>query len=74
MSSRAAVWSIGDAVMGIVGGGAYAERIAVHERQLLPVPPSIPIEDAGAVPEVFITAWDAFVQGGLTAGRVGPCC
>jgi len=67
---RAAVWSIGDAVMGIVGGGAYAERIAVHERQLVPVPPSIPIEDAGAVPEVYITAWDAFVQGGLTAGRV----
>ena len=68
---RAGRWSIGDAVMGIVGGGAYAERIAVHERQLLPVPPSIALEDAGAVPEVFVTAWDALVlQGGLTAGRV----
>ena len=68
---RTGRWSIGDAVMGIVGGGAYAERIAVHERQLLPVPPSIELEDAGAVPEVFLTAWDALVlQGGLTAGRV----
>lgn len=68
---RARRWSVGDAVMGIVGGGAYAERIAVHERQLLPVPPSIEVEDAGAVPEVFLTAWDALVlQGGLTAGRV----
>jgi NADPH:quinone reductase len=68
---RAARWSIGDAVMGIVGGGAYAERVAVHERQLMPAPPSIELHEAGAVPEVFITAWDALVlQGGLTAGRV----
>ena len=68
---RATRWSVGDPVMGIVGGGAYAERIAVHERQLLPVPASIPLADAGAVPEVFLTAWDALVlQGGLTSGRV----
>ena len=33
-------WAVGDEVMGIVGGGAYAERIAVHERQLMPVPPT----------------------------------
>lgn len=68
---RAARWSLGDAVMGIVGGGGYAERIAVHERQLLPVPASLPLADAGAVPEVFLTAWDALVvQGGLTPGRL----
>lgn len=67
---RAARWSLGDAVMGVVGGGAYAERIAVHERQLVPVPAAVPLADAGAIPEVFITAWDAMVvQGGLTAGR-----
>jgi putative PIG3 family NAD(P)H quinone oxidoreductase len=69
--ARASRWSIGDAVMGVGGGGADAERIAVHERQLLPVPDSLPLADAGAVPEVFFTAWDALVvQGGLTAGRV----
>lgn len=61
--------SVGDAVMGIVGGGAYAERLAVHERQLLRVPSTVGLPDAGAVPEVFITAYDALVlQGGLTAG------
>jgi NADPH:quinone reductase-like Zn-dependent oxidoreductase len=43
----------------------------VHERQLVPVPAALPLADAGAVPEVFITAWDALVlQGGLTAGDV----
>jgi NADPH2:quinone reductase len=66
---RATRWSEGDAVMGIVGGGAHAELVAVHERQLVPVPPALPLADAGAVPEVFMTAWDAMAQGGLTAGR-----
>lgn len=61
---------VGDEVMGIVGGGAYAERLVVHERQVMPVPSSVPVADAGAIPEVFITAWDALVvQGGLTSGR-----
>ena len=67
---RATRWAIGDAVMGIVGGGTYAESIAVHERQLMPVPPSVPVADAGAIPEVFLTAWDALLQGGITSGRV----
>jgi NADPH2:quinone reductase len=70
VGERVTRWSVGDPVMGIVGGGAYAERIAVHERQLVAVPPTIPLADAGAIPEVFFTAWDALVlQGGLTAGR-----
>jgi NADPH:quinone reductase-like Zn-dependent oxidoreductase len=45
---RATAWQLGDPVMGIVGGGAYAERISVHERQLLAVPGSIDLADAGA--------------------------
>lgn len=68
--SRVTEWDIDEAVMAIVSGGAYAERCAVHERQLLSVPFSVPTLDAAAIPEVFITAWDALVvQGGLTSGR-----
>jgi NADPH2:quinone reductase len=60
----------GDAVMGISNGGCYAERIAVHERQTMAVPSELGLADAGAFPEVYITAWDALVrQGGLTSGR-----
>jgi NADPH:quinone reductase len=71
LGERATAWQLGDDVMGIVSGGAYAERIAVHERQLMPVPPALGLADAAAVPEVAITAWDALVlQGGLTSGRV----
>lgn len=70
LGERVAGWSEGDLVMGIVGGGAYAERLVIHERQALPVPASIPVADAAAVPEVFLTAYDALVvQGGLTSGR-----
>ncbi|MDH3754292.1 MAG: NAD(P)H-quinone oxidoreductase [Acidimicrobiia bacterium] len=62
--------AVGDEVMGIVSGGAYAEQLAVHERQTLRIPASVDLADAAAIPEVFITAWDALVlQGGLTSGR-----
>ena len=70
VGERVRLWSVGDNVMGIVSGGAYAENVVLHERQALRVPSHISVEDAAAIPEVFITAWDALVvQGGLTSGR-----
>ena len=67
---RVTAWKPGDTVMGIVSGGAYAEKLAVHERQAMATPPGMSLTDAAAIPEVFITAWDALVvQGGLTSGR-----
>lgn len=70
VGSRVTLWKRGDQVMAIDAGGAYAERVAVHERQLMPVPARVGIADAAAIPEVFLTAWDALVvQGGLTSGR-----
>lgn len=69
VGSRVTAWSPGDEVMAIVSGGAYAERVAVHERQLLAVPRGVPVADAAALPEVGITAHDALVsQGGLRSG------
>ena len=70
IGQRVTMWKPGDRVMGIEAGGAYAERIATHERQLLAVPENMELFDAAAIPEVFLTAWDALVvQGGLTSGR-----
>jgi putative PIG3 family NAD(P)H quinone oxidoreductase len=61
--------AVGDAVMGVVGGGAYAEQLVVHERQTMRVPGAVGLPEAGALPEVAITAYDALVlQGGLGAG------
>ncbi len=62
-------WSEGDTIMGITGGAAHAERLVVHADQAVRVPDGTPLDVAGALPEVFITAWDALVlQGGLCEG------
>jgi putative PIG3 family NAD(P)H quinone oxidoreductase len=70
LGDRVTGWSVGDRVMGIESGGCYAEQVATYARQALPVPDDVDLVDAAAIPEVFITAWDALVvQGGLTSGR-----
>jgi putative PIG3 family NAD(P)H quinone oxidoreductase len=70
VGDRVTMWKPGDRVMAIEAGGGYAEFICVHERQLMAVPASVSVADAAAIPEVFLTAWDALVvQGGLTSGR-----
>jgi putative PIG3 family NAD(P)H quinone oxidoreductase len=63
-------WRVGDGVMGLVGGGGYAEYVVVHEDEALAVPGTLALADAAAVPEAFITAHDAlFTQAGLRAGE-----
>jgi putative PIG3 family NAD(P)H quinone oxidoreductase len=62
--------SRGDRVFGIVGGGGYAEHIVVHARTLARVPDDMSLSDAAAIPEAFITAYDAMIdQAGLRAGE-----
>lgn len=69
VGERVAGWQPGDAVMGIVTGGGYATRVVIHERQAMRVPRTVPLADAGAIPEVWITAFDALVgRGGLRSG------
>ena len=63
-------WKPGDRVFGLVGGGAYAEALVTHGDTLARMPDALSFSDAAAVPEAFITAWDAMVtQGGLGAGE-----
>ncbi len=70
IGEKVTAWLIGDRVMGITSGGAYAEQLSIHERQAMAVPSGLSLQDAAGIPEVFITAWDALVvQGGLTSGR-----
>lgn len=64
-------FAVGDAVMGIVGGAAMATHLVVHEREALRVPQGMPIEEAAAVPEVFLTAYDAlFPQAQLSMSEL----
>jgi NADPH2:quinone reductase len=67
---RASRWKTGDHVMGIVSGGAYAEYLTIPAAQAVRTPRGMALADAAAIPEVFITAWDALVlQGGLQPGQ-----
>lgn len=58
----------GDRVMGLLGGGGYAEYAVVQERMAVPIPDALSFEEAAAVPEVFITAHDAL----FTRLKLGP--
>ena len=63
-------FAIGDRVMAVLAGGGHAERFVVHERAALPVPATLPWEQAGAIPENVTTAHDAlFTQAGLAMGE-----
>ncbi|HET6977947.1 MAG TPA: NAD(P)H-quinone oxidoreductase [Pyrinomonadaceae bacterium] len=68
LGTNARRWQKGDRVMGITGGGAHAAFVATHQDALATVPPNLDWPEAGAVPEVFITAFDALQQATFKAG------
>jgi len=59
LGDEATRWHAGDRVMGITGGGSYAEAVVVHEDEAIPIPAALTFEQAAAVPEAFLTAYDA---------------
>ena len=64
------MWKVGDRVFGITGGGAQAEYVIVPESNVARVPGNLNWVEAGALPEVFITADDAlFTRGCLQMGE-----
>jgi NADPH:quinone reductase len=52
-------WRAGDRVMGIVGGGSYAEYVVAQEDEIIPIPDNLSFEEAASIPEAFLTAYDA---------------
>jgi putative PIG3 family NAD(P)H quinone oxidoreductase len=58
----------GERVMGLVGGGAMAEFVVVDERDAIAIPSGMAATDAAAIPEAFLTAWDAIVHQGQVRG------
>ncbi len=60
---------IGDKVLALLGGGGYAEKVALPESMALPVPEGLTMVEAAAIPEVFATAYlNLCMEGGLRAG------
>ncbi|MFT4053758.1 MAG: NAD(P)H-quinone oxidoreductase [Novosphingobium sp.] len=55
-------FKVGDRVMGITGGGAYAELARLDYRMVLPVPGNLDLLDAAGIMEVFVTAHEALIH------------
>ncbi|MEO8541281.1 MAG: NAD(P)H-quinone oxidoreductase [bacterium] len=69
IGSRVEGFAPGERVMGLLAGAAYAEQVVTHFRLAMKVPANLSWEEAGATPEVYITAHDALRQCGLVAGE-----
>jgi putative PIG3 family NAD(P)H quinone oxidoreductase len=52
----------GEQVCALLAGGGYAEKVAVPEGQVLPVPQGVDLVDAAALPEVACTVWSNLTQ------------
>ena len=63
-------WKLGDKVCALLGGGGYAEYVAVKHDMLMPVPRGITMEEASSLPEAYATSYlNLFIEGHLEAGQ-----
>jgi putative PIG3 family NAD(P)H quinone oxidoreductase len=63
-------WHEGDRVFALLDGGGYAQYTAVHRDRLMAMPPGLSMTEAAAIPEVFLTAYQALHWlGGLHPGH-----
>lgn len=63
-------WKIGDKVCALLGGGGYAEYVAVKYDMLMPVPKNCSMIEAAAIPEAFATAYlNLFIEGKIQPGN-----
>ncbi len=63
-------WRIGDWVCALLPGGGYAEQVAVPHGLLMPLPSGWTYQQAGAMPEVFLTAFvNLYMEANLQPGE-----
>lgn len=63
-------WKIGDKVCALLGGGGYAEYVAVKYDMLMPIPNNCSMIEAAAIPEAFATAYlNLFIEGNIKPGN-----
>lgn len=62
-------WKVGDKVCALLGGGGYAEQVAVPADMVLPIPEGVSMVEAAAIPEAFATSYlNLCLEGGMQAG------
>jgi putative PIG3 family NAD(P)H quinone oxidoreductase len=57
IESNVSVWKKGDRVMALLPGGGYAEEVVVDAGSVMRKPDALSWEEAGSLPEVFLTAF-----------------
>lgn len=63
-------WKAGDKVCALLGGGGYAERVAVPVEMVVPVPEGLSMVEAAAIPEAFATSYlNLCIEGGMKKGE-----
>lgn len=63
-------FKVGDKVCALLGGGGYAESVAVRYDMMMPVPEGCSMAEAAALPEAFATAYlNLFIEGGIQPGN-----
>lgn len=63
-------FKVGDGVCALLGGGGYAEKVAVKYDMLMPIPKGLTFEEASALPEAYATSYlNLFIEGHLEAGQ-----
>ncbi|KAJ7081593.1 quinone oxidoreductase [Mycena belliarum] len=61
VGSDVSQWKVDDEVMGLAGGGAYAEYIVVLQTHVVRKPSRLSWAEAASIPECFLTAFQALV-------------
>lgn len=70
VGSEVTGWQVGDRVCALLPGGGYAEKAAVPQGMLMPVPEAWSMAQAAAIPEVWFTAYvNLFLEGTLQPGE-----
>jgi tumor protein p53-inducible protein 3 len=54
-------WQVGERVCGLLPGGGYAQYALLNSQLAMPIPAELDFTEAAALPEVFLTAWQALV-------------
>ena len=63
-------WQVGDKVCALLGGGGYAEYVAVKRGMLMPIPSGLTLTEASTLPEAYATSYlNLFIEGHLKEGQ-----
>ena len=65
-------WKVGERAMALIPGGGYAEKAVAHYGSAMKIPATLSFEEAGGIPEVFLTVFlNFFMLAGIKRGETG---